>query len=68
MISHKSNNNEIFEIKILDIQGKQISNRKCNYNNQFLLEEFNFNNINKGLYMIQIKTKNGLVSKKIIIQ
>jgi len=68
VISHKSNNNEIFEIKILDIQGKQISNRKCNYNNQFLLEEFNFDNINKGLYMINIKTKNGLVSKKIIIQ
>tara|TARA_B100000575_G_C23119330_1_gene647524 strand:- start:1762 stop:2187 length:426 start_codon:yes stop_codon:yes gene_type:complete len=68
VISHKSKNNEIFEIKIIDIQGKQISNRKCNYNNQFLLEEFNFNNINKGLYMIHIKTKNGLVSKKIIIQ
>jgi len=58
-------NNELDAIKIMDLQGRVISNYKLCGNNKVIIQK---NNFNKGIYFIEVMGKNGRsgISKMIV--
>ena len=57
---------ENFEVSILNNLGQIMGqyDRKDN----FILEKMNFENLTSGVYFVKIKTKNGIIVKKVIVQ
>ena len=53
---------EIEYIEIIDIRGKLIKSYKNN------LEKLNISDINSGMYILRIKTENGILTTKIVIE
>ena len=67
-VSHESVNNDILSIAIYNLQGKSITIKDVQYQDNILLEKFELDNISKGVYLIQINTILGSIHKKIVIQ
>ena len=68
IVSHKSSKEEISNISVFNLQGKLIMDKQTKYEQQILQEEFNLSDLSKGVYLIQIRTDQGSINKKIILQ
>ena len=60
------NKRENIEISILNDLGQVI--QKYNRNTNFILEETNLEHLVSDLFFVKIKTKNGVVVKRVIVQ
>jgi hypothetical protein len=56
-----------FNVEVFDVTGKVIYNNQFNQNSD-LVKEIKLNQISKGVYFMNIKTNEGLITKKIIIE
>ena len=52
--------NDILDVKLFDVLGKQITATKTN--------DVDVSNLNEGVYFIQVQTKQNTTTQKIIIQ
>ncbi len=57
---------ENFEVSILNDLGQII--QKYNRQDNFILEKMNMENLTSGIYFVKIKTENGVIVKRVIIQ
>ncbi|MFK7771653.1 MAG: T9SS type A sorting domain-containing protein [Saprospiraceae bacterium] len=57
---------ETFEVSIVNDLGQTI--QKYNRHDNFILEKMDLENLTSGIYFIKIKTENGVIIKKVIIQ
>lgn len=67
IIQHQSINNDIKQIKVIDLQGRLIEQRKVNYINGILYEKFDLSDLSSGIYLIELSAKKGITQKKVIL-
>ena len=67
IIQHQSINNDIKQIKVVDLQGRLIEQRKVNYINGILYEKFDLSDLSSGIYLIELSAKKGITQKKVIL-
>lgn len=67
-VSHQSNTEAISSIKLSDVRGKVVSQRKVSYHNGQLSETFRLGALSKGVYHLQLSGAEGTLSRKIILQ
>lgn len=58
-----TNSNDSYSLQLFDLNGKAVSDI---YSNQLKSTSIQLDDIQSGMYFLKIKTKNGLISKKII--
>ena len=67
IVQDESLNNDIQKIKLVDLQGRIIQQRKGNYNNGILKEKFDLSDFVSGIYLIELLTLKGKAVKKVIL-
>ena len=67
IIQHQSINNDIKQIKVIDLQGRLIEQRKVNYINGILYEKFDLSDLSSGIYLIELLGKKVKTQKKVIL-
>ncbi len=68
IIQHQSSKEEINLIRIIDLQSRIIEQRKVNYDNGFLVEQFDLSNLSKGLYLVELNSTYGRSIKKVVLE
>ena len=69
IVNIQTNNNKTLNIKITDITGRIIENNDIEvYNGKDNIKQYNLNNLNNGVYLINIVTENTAITKQVIIQ
>ena len=58
-------NSEEIEIKLFDIIGKQVN---ATIKNKNLITEIDVSGLSEGIYFVSVKTSEGILTKKIIVQ
>ncbi|MDY0781612.1 reprolysin-like metallopeptidase [Tenacibaculum sp. IB213877] len=61
-------NTERVDIKLFDIRGREIDTKQFNNVSNIFSEELNFDKVNAGLYLLQIKNGSKQTTKKLIIR
>ncbi|MBI3501663.1 MAG: T9SS type A sorting domain-containing protein, partial [Bacteroidetes bacterium] len=59
--------NNPLQVDILDVQGRKVVNKEINCNAGTNVFQMNLNNIETGIYLLQLKTAAGIVSKKMVV-
>ena len=67
IIQHQSVNDDIQQIKVVDLQGRLIEQRKVDYINGILYEKFNLSDLSSGIYLIELLGKKVKTQKKVIL-
>lgn len=67
-VSFKVLNSDKTTIKLFDIRGRLVENKAFRNTPATFSEEFNFNNLNAGLYLLQVENGNQKATRKIIIR
>ena len=64
----KSLNGSKVILSLIDVQGRKVFSNTQNVNGQFIEGQIPVNNIQKGIYILNIKQNNTTISKKVVIQ
>ncbi len=68
LISISLSTNEDVKISLNDISGRAIFNETFKNSNLTFFKEFNFNNLSKGVYIINVESDGKSASKKLIVE
>lgn len=70
LLNIKLNDNlgEFMKISVFDISGKNVYSSQFEFINDNQIKTIDLNDLEKGVYSIQINTKNGMINKKLVIQ
>lgn len=66
-ISIETNYNDVFDVSIIDLQGKLVKQFNQHFKSNYLYTE-SVSELSKGLYIVQIKGNSHIVQQKLIVQ
>jgi hypothetical protein len=67
-IDFNSKKADVVTLSIMDISGREVYGEKINLSTGMNRKQINTNVFNKGIYLVQFITENGVKSEKLIIQ
>lgn len=68
LVSVKLNTNNNVTLSLFDIRGREVYNHQFQNNNTVFDQEINFGTLEKGVYLLNVKTDGKVATKKIIIK